>query len=126
MTTTEYDPSEHTNQEVLDHLASADPDEVQRVLALEAGEGGRQRVGILRPNGALPEDDAVDVELVHHWTDAAGDSHSPGATVSVPLAVAEQLVNARFATSEQLQPEGTPSTTVVTGEASADTGGATV
>lgn len=98
MSTTDYDPSEHTNQEVLDHLASADPDELQRVLELEAAPEGRQRVGILRTLDA-EQGELVTVQLRHHWTDAAGVAHAPGAELDVPKAVGEQLVAARYASS---------------------------
>ncbi|MFJ4799197.1 hypothetical protein [Kitasatospora purpeofusca] len=40
-----FDPAEHTVPEVLDHLADADEDETERVLAAELG--GQARKGIV-------------------------------------------------------------------------------
>lgn len=44
--TTESDPQDFNSGPVEDHLAAADAAEVQRVLALETGDGGKDRVGV--------------------------------------------------------------------------------
>lgn len=51
-------PSGYTVGQVNAYLATADEDEVRRVL--EAEQGGHQRVGILEGPHATPEDDAKD------------------------------------------------------------------
>lgn len=124
-----FTPEDHTVQGVNDYLATAAPDEVQRVLDAELA--GRGRVGILQgphvPSAAAVE--AVTVKLRHHWTDAAGTAHAPGAEVQVSRDTAEQLVGARYATSTDVEtPDPTPAAetdTGMTGTPSIDLGDGT-
>ena len=63
-TETEFDPAEHTVDEVNDHLQEADPAEVERVLQEEAA--GKDRATVHAPSTPdAPEDqsdDAPDLE----------------------------------------------------------------
>lgn len=52
-----FDPSDHTVAEVNEYLASADPDEVERVLAAEKKGKGRKSVQVTR-TAALRRGDA--------------------------------------------------------------------
>lgn len=42
-----YDPSGHTVAEVVEHLATVDDAERERIVKAERGRGGRKRSGIL-------------------------------------------------------------------------------
>ncbi len=48
----QFDPSQHTVSEVNDYLATADDAERERVLNAEAGEGGKNRAGIMTGRAA--------------------------------------------------------------------------
>lgn len=104
MSETPFDPADNTVAGVNDYLATAAPDEVQRVLDAELAS--RARVGILEgPHVPTPDAvDAVTVRLQHHWTDANGVARGPGTEVQVTRQTAEQLVGARYATSTEVTP----------------------
>lgn len=49
----DFDPADHTVAEVNEHLANSDPNEVERVLGLEAS--GKNRSSIAAPKPTQPE-----------------------------------------------------------------------
>ena len=47
-----YDPSDYNQDEVLEYLASADPEEVERVKAIEASGKGRHKIAEFESEGS--------------------------------------------------------------------------
>lgn len=52
--------------------------------------------------------ETVAITLRHHWTDAGGTSHAPGAQLDVDPFTADQLVASRFATKGHATSDGQP------------------
>lgn len=98
--TATYDPAADDVAAVNAYLETADADEVQRVLAAELA--GKGRKGILEgPATQQAPVEGIAVVLRHHWTDATGTSHVPGAEVTVPRDTADQLTAAGYAVAAE-------------------------
>jgi nicotinate-nucleotide pyrophosphorylase len=54
ITTTNFDPTEHTVTEVVEHIDNADPDEAARVI--EAEQAGKARKGVIEHSGTVITD----------------------------------------------------------------------
>lgn len=91
--TTGADPQDYNAGPVEDHLKEADAAEVRRVLALETGEGGKDRKGVKDAAEArLAELDAADPGTVTDQTDP--DAKPSGlATTGNPNDLAHPIVS---------------------------------